>query len=511
MGDNKRIAINSLIILIRLVVTTIAGLITARYVIQALGASDYGLYNVVGGIVALLNILNASMTTSTYRFLAFELGKGDDGDPNQIFSSSFLIHTILSLLIFIVGGVIGLWYINNYLNISNGNVDAALFVFWISLLTTVISTLIVPFQGLLVAYEKFSYIALIDIITRIIILLVIIFLSNKEQLHIKTYSLVMLANAMLCAALYLFYAYHKYLLIVKLKLVRQWSVYKELLSFTLWTLFGGIGNIGQSQGSAMLVNFFFGTVVNAPYAIANQIKSFVNSFSTTLCQAAVPQITKEYSSGNIQQAVNITCNMSKYTFLLMLLPVFPLFMEMDFVLELWLKDVPSETAIFSKLTLLEGLIWCLGAGIPSLINATGRIKNYQIVAYTLLFLGLPVSFAFYKLGYEAYIICIVYCALTLLISFVKLYFVKQLLNVDIAVFFKRSYIRIVLVSIPLILLYALYDSSSFTIIGHIIGLICSEFVLIIVIYLIGLDAQEHKLVIGYVKNKFINKLRNKNG
>ena len=196
--------------------------------------------------------------------------------------------------------------------------------------------------------------------------------------------------------------------------------------------------------------------------------------------------------------------MSKYTFLLMLLPVFPLFMEMDFVLEIWLKEVPADTSLFCKLTLLEGLIWCFGAGIPTLINATGRIKNYQIVAYTLIFMGLPISLVLYKLGFDAYVICVVYCILTLLVSFVKLYFIRQLLNVDIKIFFQKSYIRIVLISLPLLLAYLIYNPSNYSIYGHITGLVLSEVFLLIFIYIIGLEKKERELVINYIL-KYIKK------
>ena len=498
MGNNKKIAVNSIIILVRLIVTTIVGLVAVRFVIQALGASDYGLYNVVGGVVALLGIINASMTTSTYRFIAYELGRGDNGDPSQVFNASLLIHFILAIFIVVIGGAIGYWYIVNYLNISNGNMDGALFVFWISIITTALSTITIPYQGLLVAFENFLFIALADIITRVILLVAIIYLTNINSLHIESYSIVMLVYTLVYSFSFVLYSYRHHIKIVKTRFVRKWQVYKEMLSFTLWTLFGGIGNIGQTQGSAMLVNYFFGTVVNAPFAIANQVKSFINSFSTTLCQAAVPQITKEYSAGNVQQSVNLTCYMSKYTFLLMLLPVFPLFMEMDFVLEIWLKEVPADTSLFCKLTLLEGLIWCFGAGIPTLINATGRIKNYQIVAYTLIFMGLPISLVLYKIGYDAYVICVVYCVLTLLVSFIKLYFIKQLLNVDIKIFFQRSYIRILLVSLPLLLAYLLYNPSNLNIYGHIIGLVLSEVFLLINIYIIGLEKKERELVVNYI-------------
>lgn len=499
MGNNKKIAVNSIVILIRLIVTTIVGLITARFVIQALGASDYGLYSVVGGVVALLNVLNTSMTTSTYRFIAFELGKGESGNPCRVFNTSLVIHIFLSLFIIIVGGLLGLWYINNYLNISNGNIEGAIFVFWVSIITTAFSTLTVPFQGLLVAFENFIYIAIADIITKVVLLGAIVLLSSKQLLHIETYSLVMLTITLIYGFSYIVYSYRHYLSIVRLKFVKEWSSYKEMLSFTVWILFGGIGNIGQVQGSVMLVNYFFGTIVNAPFALANQIKSFINSFSTTLCQAAVPQITKEYSVGNIQQSVNLTCSMSKYTFLLMLLPVFPLFLEMDFVLELWLKEVPEGTDVFTKLTLLEGLIWCLGAGIPTLINANGNIKNYQIVAYTLLILGLPISFIFYRMGYSAYVLCVVYCILTFIISFVKLYYVKKLLNVDIRIFFKKSYTRIAYVSLPLILAYFLYSPINDTIIGHISGLVLSELFLLVIVYFVGLERKERELVLNYIK------------
>lgn len=501
MNDNKRIAFNSVIIFLRLFITSIIGVFISRLVLAALGASDYGLYNVVGGIVVLLNVLNTAMLSTTYRYIAFELGKGDNGQPNKVFNTCLLIHASFALFILVVGFTVGEWYIIHYLNVDPGKISDARFVFHISLFTTAISTFLVPFQGMLVAFERFSVNAVIDILTICVRLLLILVLLKVANNQIRCYSLINMSYHIMAGLCYVVYSLTHYFSIIRFRLYRDVSLYKEMLSYASWSLFGMFANSCKMQGSVILVNLFFGTLVNAAYAVANQVEGFIKTFALTLNSAAVPQITKNFSGGNTQRSLFIASYISKYTFILMSLVAFPVLLEMDFLLDLWLKEVPQGACVFCRLMVLGGLFDCLGEGITPLFQASGKIKGYYSVINTLLLLGLPLAFVFYKFGFSEYTITIVFCVISLLIAFAKILLLKRILHFDVHVFVDTSYIRIALMSVPLILFYFFYTPpSSFG--GHILCLCLSELFLIADVFLLGFGGKERSIVFGLIPKVF---------
>lgn len=490
MNDNKKVAINSVIIFIRLLISSIISLIVSRIVFDALGVSDYGLYNVVGGIVIMLNVFNGAMASTTYRYIAFELGKGTIGQPNKVFNISLAIHICFVIFIIIIGATIGELYINNYLNVAEGKLPDAKFVFRVSIATASLATLFVPYQGLLVAYEKFSTTAIVDISSQFAKLAAIIFLLQIFQNKIRMYSIIMFGTTFLACLFYFIYCARNYMSVIKFKIYKDFKLYKEMISFAGWTLFGAIANAGKTQGSAIIMNLFFGTLINAAFAIASQVENFILTFARTLNNAAIPQITKNFSGGNLERSVKITSYISKYTFLLMALVVFPIILEMDFLLNLWLKDVPEGAAAFSQLMILGALLGSLGEGIPALINATGKIKIYQIVVNTILLIGLPITYVLYKFGFNPVTISIVYCIISGLNGFVKLYLLYRIIEFDLIVFIKTSYLKILFVSIPLVVFYLFYNPSNFSFADHFIGLFFSEVFLFSVILIFGLDKKE---------------------
>lgn len=498
MNDNKRIAVNSFVIFLRLCIVSLISIIVSRVVLDALGASDFGLYNVVGGIVTLLNVANAAMLSTTYRYLAFEIGKKSVGNPNKIFNTSLIIHAGFAVFLLFIGIIVGNWYINNYLNVAADKLSDALFVFHISVITASISTLFVPFQGLQVAYEKFMVNALIDVLSQSMKLGAILLLIYSETNRLRLYSIVMLLYTIFSCALYAVYCLKHYWDVVRVKFYKDINLIKEMLQYALWTTFGALASVGKSQGSAIVINFFFGTVVNAAFAVAAQIESFVLVFARSLNSAAVPQITKNYSGGNSKRSIKLTSYISKYTFILMCLVAFPVLLEIDFLLHLWLKDVPEGAATFCRLMILGSLIGCLGEGIPTLINAIGNIKVYQIITHSITLMGLPVSFLCYKFGANPYTILIVFCIINFCLAFVRLYLLKRIFDFDVKIFVTVSFVRIVFMSIPLILYYLCYDSSSYTFTEHFLGLIISEFFLICTIFLLGLEPKERVMVKDFV-------------
>lgn len=500
MNNNKRIAVNSVIIFVRLCVTTLVAIFASRIVLDALGASDYGLYNVVGGIVTILNVVNSAMLSTTYRYIAFEIGRGENGNSNKVFNTSVAIHACFALFILLLAVTIGEYYISNYLNVLPEKLDDARFVFRISVMTTVVSTILVPYKGLLVAYEKFSVTAILDIAAQLFKLLAVFLILYEAPNKIRAYSLIMMIYTLIECGGYFIYGNKKYYSTVKLKLWSDWKLYKEMLSFAVWTLFGAVASIGKNQGSAIILNFFFGTLVNAAFAVANQVNNFITMFARSLDNAAIPQITKSFSGGEKDRSYRLASYISKYTFFLMLLVAFPVLLEMDFLLGLWLKEVPEGSTIFCQIIILTALLDCLGEGIPAIVNATGDIKKYQIIFHSFTILGLPIAFLLCKLGFGQYTLVWVFCVIMGLSAILRLYLLKKIYNIDIKMFIETSYIKMFYVSIPLLIFFIIYDSSSFSLWGHIIGMVGSELVLLPVIYVLGLEKKERSIILQCVKN-----------
>ena len=274
-----------------------------------------------------------------------------------------------------------------------------------------------------------------------------------------------------------------------------------MFSFTGWILFGACSSIGKTQGSAMIINNFFGTVVNAAFAVANQVENFILMFSRMLNQSAVPQITKNFSGGNKDRSVKLASYMSKYTYILMTLVAFPVIMEMDFILTIWLKEVPEGSTEFCQLMILGGLIGCMGEGIPALTQASGKIKYFQLIMSSISLMGLPIAFALYKYSsVPPYTILVVYIGISLLCAGIRLILLKRILNINIRYFITTSYSRMLYISIPLVITYMLYDSSSFTTGQHLLALVCLEVFLVIDIAILGIDKNEWKIINNEINN-----------
>lgn len=505
MGENKKIAINTVVIFGKLFVVSLLGLLSARFVLQALGASDYGLYNVVGGMVVLLNVLNTSMITTTYRFLAYEMGKGEQGNPNKIFNASLAIHIGLALLFLVVGGIIGEYYISNYLNVDIGKFADARFVFRVSLVTMAVSTVFVPHQGLIVALEKFTISAIFEVVTKVIAFVGVVYLLSYSGNKLRLYSIIMMLVSFLQCGLMYFYTRIRSYSVIKIKVNRDGSIYREMFSFTGWILFGACSSVGQTQGRVMIVNYYFGTIVNAAYGIANQIENYIQLFARSLNQAAVPQITKSFSGGDQYHSKKLACYISKYTFILMTFVVFPLMIDTEFILQLWLKDVPEGTVVFCKLMMINGLLGCLGEGIPALVQATGKIKYFQIIMSSTSLMSLPIAILFFALGAPVYTILLISCGVTLINAIIRLYLLKRIVHFDIKNFVTVSYLRMVFISIPLVIAYLLYNPSSYSTSGHICGIVVSELFLLACIAILGIDNNERLIISKFIKQKIYNK------
>lgn len=504
LKDNSLIIKNSGILFFRLLITSALGLFTSRLIIRSLGASDFGLYSVVGGIVVMMSILNTVMTTTTYRYITFEMGKGNDEGVNRVFNISLVIHLCLSLFVLVFTETIGVYYVNHYLNIAPNKLTDALFVLRFSTYAVVISIVSIPFQGLVTAQEKFSVRAIIEIIRSVLALLVAItvvyFIGNRLRLYALLIAFVNIVPALL----FFVYCKRKYKNIVKWNFQREKNKYREMIGYTGWLMFGTISWVGQRQGSDIIINAFFGTVLNAALGIANQVNNIVLMFARNLGQAAIPQITKSVSSKNAERTKTLVAYVSKYTCFLMLLPALPILLETEYLLGLWLGNVPSYTVIFCKLLIINALIESLSSGIPSLIMATGKIKLFMIIAGIITLISLPIAYILFKIGSPPYSILIVNIVSGVIIIAVNQVLLKKIINFNVNYFIKTSYLRILYVLVllwPLILIQELFPTSMSR---FIFFSIFSVIWLLGAIYFVGIEKKEkdmvNKIILKYIQH-----------
>ena len=463
-SQNSKIARNSFILYIRLIVVLFLGIVSARYILQALGASDFGLYNVVGGIVSMMAVLNSVMVATTYRFIAVEIGTGNKNNINKIFNISLTIHIILAIIVLLVAETLGVFYITHYLNMSVGKIDDALFVFHLSILSTVFTILSVPFQGLIIANERFKLTASVEILRSVLALGAALFVFFFDGDKLRMYAILIATISILPAILYWAYSNYKFLSLIKWNFQKQKSRYREMVAFSGWLMFGAVSSVGEIQGSVLLINYFFGTVVNAGYGIATQINNMIKMFAQSLNQASIPQITISHSEGKIDRSMKLVIFSSKYSFFLMLLPSVPILLETDFILELWLKKVPVYTAVFIQIMIVNALIATMNSGIYSLIHATGRIKFFQIILGSITLLGLPVSYIFFKYGFPVYSLLLIYTVFYLISFFAVHILVKRILHIDLKEFiYKAIYkmLQVCLLIVPLFFLKNLMVEGFF--------------------------------------------------
>ena len=341
MSENKKIAINTILLYLRLIITTIIGIVSTRIVFRSLGVEDYGLYSVVGGVVVMMAFLNTVMISTTYRFITFEIGRKGEEAINKVFNISLSIHIGIAILGVLLAATIGEWYFNNHLNIEPHQKDNVNFVFRLSVLATVFNIFSIPFRGLITALEKFSVRVSIEIIRSILQLLFVISLIYFSGDKLRLYAVLMAVLTLISSSLFILYCKKNYTLITQWKFQRDIKKYKEMLTFSGWNLIGTVAVMGQVQGSAIIGNLFFGTIFNAAFGIANQLNSLINMFARNLGQAAIPQIIKSHGRGDDKRMTDIVVSISKYSFFLMLIPALPILLETEYLLELWLGDIPA--------------------------------------------------------------------------------------------------------------------------------------------------------------------------
>ena len=461
--NNKRIAKNTLMLYVRMILTMAVSLYTSRVVLAALGVQDYGLYNVVGGVVTAFSFLKTSLAGAISRYINVTMGKGDLLQLRKVFSMGVQVQYVLSFVIILIAETIGLWFLNAHMNIPESRIVAANWVYQFSLLSIVISMISQPYTADIVAHEKMSAFAYISIYDVIMQLVVVYFLRLAPFDKLIFYALLIVFVQISVRLIYTFYCKRNFPE-THYVLVKDKMLFKEMSSFAGWNLFGTLASLGATQGINILLNIFFGPGVNAARAVAVKVQHVVQGFVQNFQMSVNPQLTQNYARGNISDVFTLIYRSSKFSFFLMLMIAIPLILEADFVLSLWLKKVPEHSAAFLKIVMLVSLNLTLTNPLVVANNAVGNIKRYQMTVGGFLLLIVPITYVVLKLGGTPEDAFLVHLTISVLGLFVRLVLTRKRLGLSIWNYSKNVFLRIIPVAaFSLLLPCWIYFSTEVTV------------------------------------------------
>lgn len=507
-GENKRIAVNTIIIYFKMIVMTVMGLFTTRYVLLALGVSDYGLYNVVGGLLAMLNIFSTAMHTTTRRYINVEMGK-PDGNINKVFNISLLLHIGFALFTLILSESIGLLYIYNFLNVEPGKIGDAVFVFQISTLIAIIGLINIPYQAVLHAHEQFKFIATIDITQILLKLPLVFFLIHYEGNALRFFSIGMCVINVIVFALYNTICYFKYWQEIKPKRYHDKPLYKEILIFNGYTASGAAASIVKNQGASMVANFFFGTIVNGALALTNQVERYINLLAANLSTASGPQITQSYSKGDYARTQELTESVAKYNVLIMAILVTAVAVELEFVMTIWLKVIPEGALLLCKWLMLSLFVRSFDSTISTVMIANGRLKE-TTVSTTIFGVGYPiVLFFLLKIEFPPETVIILFASMEIIFKGINLYILHRISHFNVPHYLKTVYPPCILVGLLCGLLYYLRSLIVIdTVALHFVSMAVAGLFAAIIGFFLGLREQEREVIVKNLR-KVIKKLNRK--
>lgn len=499
ISRNKRIAKNTIFLYFRMMLMMVVSLYTSRVVLNTLGVTDYGIHNVVGGLVSMFSLISGSMSSTISRYLTFELGRGDFERLKVVFSTSVNIQIGISLVIVLLAEIVGLWFLKYKMVIPADRMIAANWVFQCSLLSFCINIISVPYNAVIISHEKmdtYAYFGILEVILKLIIVFLLV-ISTWDKLI--CYSILLLTVSLFMRILYGWYC-NKYFKESKYHFVFEKTVLKEMGCFAGWNYLGAIAAILRTQGLNVLLNLFFGVTVNAARGVATQVEAAVTQFVGNFTMALNPQITKSFAKDDREYMHKLVCYGAKYSYFMMLILIIPIIIEAPVILKLWLKIVPDYTVIFLRITLIVILLDTLSDTLTMSMQASGDIKKFQIIVSSIVLIVFPVSYILFELGFPPYS-CYMVCAATMVLKLIaELPLLKKMVGLPpslyISVVLKRALpVSILLFSVPLAIAYYYEDSILRFILVTVVSLLWA----VPVIYYAGLSTTEQQSLLNKAK------------
>ena len=499
-ANNKRIAKNTILLYIRSIIVICISLYTSRVILNALGVEDYGIYNAVGGVVAMFSLISGSLSNAISRFITYELGKGDISRLKSVFSASINIQVCLAAIIFVLGFLVGGWFLNTHMNIPDGRMTAANWVLVCSLLMFCINLISIPYSACIIAHERmsaFAYVSIVDAVLRLLVCYLIV-ISPFDRLI--SYSVLLVAVALIIRLIYGIYCSRNFEE-CHYESGHDRGLLKQMGGFAGWTFITNGCWMFNTQGVNLLINIFFGVTLNAARGIATQVDGAIQQFVNNFTTAVNPQITKYYAAGQKDEMFTLVCRGARFSYFLLLIFALPVMLEAEYILELWLKTVPDYSVAFLRLSIIGSMVNMLGNTGYTACLATGNVKRYSILISSVGVLVFPLTWIAFKLGFPAESTYIIFIIVYSCVEIVRLYIMKGLLGFPPVLFVKDVIVRIFAVTLtaviaPLFVLYSLPDSSFWRLVTTVA---VSSVSTAVSVYCLGLSPHERKGVVNRLK------------
>ena len=493
-NSSQRVARNTLFLFLRMILVMGVSLFTSRIVLQTLGVEDFGIYNVVGSVVVFFSFLQAALKNATYRYLAYELGAGNNTNLCKVYTMAINSHIILAviLLILLEGG--GVWFLNAKLNIPPSRMVAANWTYQFSLISFCMGVVRTPWESNIIAHEKMDFYALLsvfEVLAKLAIVYILIVISFDKLI---TYAFLMMVIYILLSICYWAYCKSKF---KDCCYYKYWdsNILKQFCSYSGWSLLVNASCIIRSQSFSIFFNLFLGVVANAAMGIANQVISALNSFVTSFTQAFNPQIIKSYASKDYEYFNSLLFSTSKLSYYLLFIISLPIVLNINFVLKLWLGDYPQMAPIFIQTIILYYIIDAMQAPLVTAVHATGNLKQHQIVISIIVALMIPLSYFLLKFGFPAYSVFILNAISNVLCAIARVIIMRHLINLDCLAYVKEvvapiSIVTLLTLPLPIYLTSICKDGwQSLIVVSG-----CSLIISLTLIYFWGLNSRERKLL-----------------
>ena len=498
--NNRRIAKNTIFLYLRMIVVMLISLYTVRAFLDILGETDYGLYNVIGGVVGMFSFLNGTLSTSSQRYFSQALVNGDKEGIKRVFCLNLTVYLILIIIIIVFLETVGLWFVNTQMTIPDERIKAANIVYQISILTFFLQMISIAYTALVIAYEKMKAFAYIGIFEALLKLGYVFLLSNVSYDKLITYAVLMFVLYFLITALYVGYCRSHF---AESKYNFYWNKREafDMLGFSGWHLLGTLSVVVRSQGVNILINMFFSPAVNAARAIAFQVEGAINKFSDSFFVAVKPQMYKSYSNGEIEALNILVIRSSVICFFLVSILSIPLFFNTPYILSLWLKNVPDYAIVFTQLVLIEGLIDSVSGSAICPALATGKIKFFYLITGTLYIITLPIAYIFLKIGFDPTSTMVVSIAISVVALIARACLLVELINLNIRSYFNMV-IRLLISTIVIgTCTYASMSILNKPVITLLISTVLSTILHLVIYFTFVCSRQDRVSIIRIVNNK----------
>lgn len=503
-SNNNRIALNTVYLYLRMLFLVIIQLYTVPIILDALGVEDYGIYNVVGGIVGMFTFIGGALSSGSQRFLSYAIGQENQNELKRVFDSTQTIYVVYSLILFFIAESVGIWFLNNKMQIPESRIMAANWVFQFSVISFIINLLAIPYNSAIIAHERMSVFAYVSIIDGVLKLAAAVSLSFLNGDLLIWYAVFICLISILVRLIYQIYCNHSFVECKGFHFTWDNELSKKLLTYSGWNMIGSLALIARNQGLNIVVNIFFGPILNAAHSLAQQIGGLVTQLINNVYLATRPQITKLYAQDNKNAMWNLVFKSSKWTFFLLMIISIPAILEMKNILDIWLPEIPDYTVEIAQLLIISIVIETTVNQIIGAFQAMNHIKKYQMVSSTILLLNIPISYILLKYYKSGVLIpyCVT-CLLSFFYMFSLLHVAKSEISMDIKKYIKTIMLKMLLVTASAFsiefLIYQLLPESLFRIF---ITVIESIIISCICIWLMGADDDERFMIKQKIKKLF---------